>query len=402
MIVAAILVFATIVLFITEVFPLSISGIFGMLLLIGTGILTFTEAFSAISGSIVAICFGMMVVGSAMFKSGLVDTIGRFAIKLSKGNDKALIWVLTWLCFFLAAFLSNTTVVVLGFTLAAGVVKASPTMKMRNIAMPMAFATCFGGQCTLIGTTSNLAASGILEKMTGSPLGMWTQTSVGLAVGIPVCLLLCFLAVPLGNRIWGDRPEASFIVKEAEPAKDKKKLWAMAIIMIGLIICWVFNILTVANGALLGACLVIMLGIVDIKTAFSDVDWNICIWLGIILALPTAITNSGISDWLALPVLRIVDFGGQPWLSVAFVIFFTWILTHIISTPPVWASCCRSRSASARPPASAPCPTPSASPSSVRWPSRPRWAPASWPTSPWPDTVSGTSFASAGPLPSRR
>lgn len=331
MLLAGILVLFTIVLFITEVFPLSISGILGMLLLVFTGILSYSDAFSSIASSTVGICFGMMIVCSAMFQSGLVDVIGRAAVRLAKGNEKALLWILTWLCFILAAFLSNTTVVVLGFTLAAGVVKASPNMKMRNLAMPMAFATCFGGQCTLIGTTSNLVGSGILETYTGSPFGMWTMAPVGIIVGVIVCTVMCLITPRLGGRIWGDRPECSFIVKETVPATDKRKLWTMSIIMVLLIVGWVFSIIPVAEGALLAACAVIILRIVDIKTAFDDVDWNICIWLGIILALPKAISNSGLSDWLAEHVLSIVDLANSPWLAFAFIIFFTWVLTHLIS-----------------------------------------------------------------------
>ena len=331
MIIAGVLVIFTIILFITEKLPLSISGILGMLLLVLTGILSFDEAFSPIASSTVGICFGMMIVCTAMFQSGLVDVIGRAAIRLARGNETALLWVLVWLCFVLAAFLSNTTVVVLGFTLAAGVVKASPNIKMRNLAMPIAFATCFGGQCTLIGTTSNLVGSGVYETYTGSPFGMWTMTPVGLLVGVPVCLVMCLITQKLGNKIWGDRPEVAFIVKETVPATDKRKLWTMAIIMIALIVCWVTQIVPVAEGALLAACLVIILRIVDIKTAFDDVNWDICIWLGIILALPTAIQNSGLSDWLATNVLSVVDAGTQPWLAFAFIITFAWVLTHFIS-----------------------------------------------------------------------
>jgi sodium-dependent dicarboxylate transporter 2/3/5 len=331
MITAAVLVIFTIVLFITEIWPLSISGILGMLLLCITGILKFNDAFAPIASSTVGICFGMMIVSSAMFESGLVDLIGRAAVKLAKGSEKALLWILVWLCFILAAFLSNTTVVVLGFTLAAGVVKASPNIKLRNIAMPIAFATCFGGQCTLIGTTSNLVGSGILKEATGKGFEMFTQLPVGLCVGVPTCLLMCIIGPRLGNRIWGDRPEESFVLKETAPAKDPKKMWTMGIIMIALIVVWVTELLDLATGALLAACLVIILKIVDFKTAFHDVNWDICIWLGIILALPRAITSSGLHTWLADNVLKVVDLAGNPWGAFAFFIVFTFILTHLIS-----------------------------------------------------------------------
>lgn len=331
MILAAVLVIFTIILFITEILPLSIGGIFGMLLMVITGVLEFNDAFSSIASSTVAICFGMMIVSSAMFESGLVDVIGKAAVKFAKGSEKALLWILVWLCFILAAFLSNTTVVVLGFTLAAGVVKASPNIKLRNIAMPMAFATCFGGQCTLIGTTSNLVGSGILETATGKGFSMFTTLPVGLIVGIPTCLLMCIFGPKIGNRIWGDRPEEKFVLKETTPATDKKKMITMAVIMAALIIVWVTEILDLATGAMLAACLVIILKIVPFKTAYNDVNWDICIWLGIILALPKAITNSGLHTWLADNVLSVIDFAGNPWGAFAFFIVFTFILTHLIS-----------------------------------------------------------------------
>jgi di/tricarboxylate transporter len=142
---------------------------------------------------------------------------------------------------------------------------------------------------------------------------------------------MCLIAFPLGNRIWEDRPEASFIIKDTSLKTDKRKMWIMAVIIIALIICWVFEFLPVAEGALLAACLVIMFQIIDIKSAFADVDWNICIWLGIILALPTAISKSGLSGWLADNVLSRANMGGSPWMAFAFIITFAWVLTHFIS-----------------------------------------------------------------------
>lgn len=331
MILAAVLVVITVGLFIAEIFPLSISGILGMLLMVIFGVLKFSDAFGSIASSTVAICFGMMIVSSAMFESGLVDLIGKAAVKLAKGSEKALLWILVWLCFILAAFLNNTTVVVLGFTLAAGVVKASPNIKLRNIAMPIAFATCYGGQCTLIGTTANLVGSGQLETFTGKGFDMFTQLPVGLCVGIPCCLLMCIIGPKMGNKIWGDRPEEKFVLKEGTPATDKKKMITMAVIMILLVIGWVSGKVALEVGALAGAVLVILLKIVDFKTAFNDVNWDICIWLGIILALPKAITTSGLHTWLADNILSVVDFAGNPMGAFAFFIVFTNILTHLIS-----------------------------------------------------------------------
>ena len=83
MIIAAILVIATIVLFITEVLPLSIGGILGMLLLVIFKILPFNDAFSSIASSTVGICFGMMIVSYALFESCLVYKIGQSAVNLA-------------------------------------------------------------------------------------------------------------------------------------------------------------------------------------------------------------------------------------------------------------------------------------------------------------------------------
>jgi di/tricarboxylate transporter len=63
--------------------------------------------------------------------------------------------------------------------------------------MPISFATILGGTVTLIGTSTNLVVSGLLESSGKAPIGMFEITRVGLPVAIVGLLSLVILAPKL-------------------------------------------------------------------------------------------------------------------------------------------------------------------------------------------------------------
>src|SRR5690606_40605402 len=65
-------------------------------------------------------------------------------------------------------------------------------MSPSRYLMPLSFATILGGTLTVIGTSTNLVVSGLLEQGGFAPIGMFEITRIGL----PVALLgIAFLAL---------------------------------------------------------------------------------------------------------------------------------------------------------------------------------------------------------------
>ncbi len=67
--------------------------------------------------------------------------------------------------------------------------------------MPLSFAALLGGVVTVLGTSTNLVVSGLLDQSDGSPLGVFEMT----AIGLPVAVVGTLVLVLVGGRLVPDR-----------------------------------------------------------------------------------------------------------------------------------------------------------------------------------------------------
>ena len=96
----------------------------------------------------------------------------------------------------LSAFLSNTTAVAISLPAVLGLSRQSRVSPGR-VLIPLAFASMLGGTCTLIGTSTNLAASGMLQKMGMEPFSLFEFGQIGLVLVVVGTLYMSFL----GHRL---------------------------------------------------------------------------------------------------------------------------------------------------------------------------------------------------------
>ncbi len=67
--------------------------------------------------------------------------------------------------------------------------------------MPISFATILGGTITVIGTSTNLVVSGLMEQAGMKPIGMFEITRVG----VPVAIVGVGVLVLFAQRLLPDR-----------------------------------------------------------------------------------------------------------------------------------------------------------------------------------------------------
>lgn len=169
-----------IILFIGKWIPAAATGVLGCLLMVLTKVCTFEEAFGGFSSSIVILLASAMVVGIALFKTGAAQLIGRFIITATKNNEFLFLVVSCLVCGVLAMFLANTAILAAFIPIVDCVCEISPSMKRRNLLLPIAYSVMVGEACTLIGCTPQLTANALLLKLTGEQMTMWTLTAPGL------------------------------------------------------------------------------------------------------------------------------------------------------------------------------------------------------------------------------
>lgn len=180
-IVTLVLVLVALVLFAIEKLPVDVVGIILVLALIVTRVLTVQEGMSGFGNDIIITIGGLFILVGGLVKTGIVDDIGRRLHRVAGDNEFLLTALVMVVAAGSAAVLKNTTTTAMFLPVVMGLaVKAK--LAPSKLLMPLAFGAILGGSCTLIGTSTNLAVSGAIQRYGQPPLSMFELSKVGIMV----------------------------------------------------------------------------------------------------------------------------------------------------------------------------------------------------------------------------
>jgi di/tricarboxylate transporter len=126
----------------------------------------------------------MFILTYALERTGAISRALGALEGVSNIGPRGLLLVLMAGTAFVSAFINNTPVVVVGLPVAMHLAKRAG-VSASIFLIPLSYAAVFGGSCTLVGTSTNILASGLLADGGQAPLGMF---EIG-AVGLPLALL---------------------------------------------------------------------------------------------------------------------------------------------------------------------------------------------------------------------
>ncbi len=177
------LLIAVIVLFATEALSIDVVTLLLLLVLMGTGILTPSEAFAGFSSEVIVALASVFVITGALQESGVIDDVVRRITRFAPGTLRGILRLLLPLAAGLSAFMNNTTVAAVLVSPVSSLAREAKVAASRLL-MPMAYATILGGTCTLVGTSTNVAVSGYMASHGIGGAGMFEMTLAGLALAL--------------------------------------------------------------------------------------------------------------------------------------------------------------------------------------------------------------------------
>jgi di/tricarboxylate transporter len=163
------------------------------------GVISSREAFAGFSNAAPFTVAALYVLARAVEKTGAMQPLIDAALKGGETGRVALARLLAPVAGS-SAFLNNTPIVAMLVPAVSQWAErrgksASPYL------MPLSFATILGGTITVIGTSTNLLVSGLMEHAGMAPIGMFEITAVGLPVAFAgVGVLVMLTPVLLPNR----------------------------------------------------------------------------------------------------------------------------------------------------------------------------------------------------------
>jgi len=205
-IIVIIILIGSVILFATEVLRVDVVALIIMTVLIISGIISPEEGVSGFSNPATLTVASMYILSAALFKSGAVNSVGRYLAQLFRFNFWVAVFALMLLVGVISAFINNTPVVAIFIPLLATAL-SSTNHKLSKVLIPLSYASMFGGVCTLMGTSTNILVSGMAEQAGMEPIGMFEMTKLGglfLIAGIAYLMLIGIRLIPIrgeGNSL---------------------------------------------------------------------------------------------------------------------------------------------------------------------------------------------------------
>ncbi len=161
-----------------EWFPMALSALGGMSILLLFGILDDADLKAVFSNAAPLTIGAMFVLAEALSRTGVVDWIAHnFESWAGRSISRALV-ILALIVMPLSAFMNNTPVVVV-FLPVLMAFSRKTGLKATKLLIPLSFFSILGGTMTLIGTSTNLLVAGVAENQGQRPFGIFEITGLG-------------------------------------------------------------------------------------------------------------------------------------------------------------------------------------------------------------------------------
>ena len=321
-----------IVLFVIDKLPMATTAILGCALMVVFQVCSFGEAFGPFASSTVILTIGVMIIGATISETGLAATIGKWIVKVSKGSETKLIIGTYLVSSLMSAFLTNSAVLAIFIPIIMGLAMSNENFKAKNLIMPIAFGCVIGGASTLVGSTQQMTAQGLLEEAGIRTFKTFDFSLVGgllIVLGLIYCLTLGRL---FAKRIWGnDTEEAEYDFHPSEINSKKWEMIVIAIIFIATVVLYITEWLPLAVTSTSAALLCIITGCISQKKAISSVNWNIVGRLAGCLGIAKALSVSGGTDLIARGFTALVGDSMNPFLLFCIFVLFVQFTSEFIS-----------------------------------------------------------------------
>ena len=165
--------------------------------LLVTGIISTEQAFAGFSNPAPITVAALFVVAAAVEKTGALQPLIAATLGNGDGGRMRLLRLLAPTAA-ASAVLNNTPIVAM-LTPQVSDWASKRGQSASRYLMAISFATILGGVVTLVGTSTNLVVSGLMQQHGLPPIGMFELTRVGLPVavaGVAIVVLLAPLVLP--------------------------------------------------------------------------------------------------------------------------------------------------------------------------------------------------------------
>ncbi|MDJ0619434.1 MAG: SLC13 family permease [Calothrix sp. MO_192.B10] len=166
-------------LFVAEWFPSDIVAIIVALLLTLLGLVTPEESISGFSNSATITVMAMFVLSAGIARTGAIQILSDLLLKWGGKRPSQQIFTLGMIVGPITAFINNTAVVAVFLPIIEEWCDKQK-VSVSKLLIPLSFAAILGGMITVIGTSTNVLASGLSQQLGYGTFSLFQFTQLGL------------------------------------------------------------------------------------------------------------------------------------------------------------------------------------------------------------------------------
>lgn len=336
LVIALIITVLVIISFAVQVIPLPLTAMLGALAMVVFGIIEPADAISAFGSDTVMMVAGVIIIGNAIFETGLAEKLGASILNLPiiGGKEKRLLLIVMIIITVLSAFVSNTAAVAMFLPLVASIAQSSNgKIKKKNCYMAMGIASVVGGFCTQSGSTPQMVAQEILLETDGlRGLTFFELTKIGILIAIVMFIYFLTVGYRLQERCFNFPEVPNTSTTQQTVSQSTWKQVVSGLILVGCVIGFISGVLSFGIISLLSACACILTGCISQKRVFETMDWSTIIVLGGSIGFANGMEESGAVNLIGDALVNSFGQNGENVLLVfGMIILLTALLSNVMS-----------------------------------------------------------------------
>jgi len=293
---------------VTSVLPLMATSLLAMVLLPTTGVMSAKETYALFGNEAVFFILGAFILAAALIKCGLSSRVAIAILRRFGHTPRTLLLSLFLMNAFMSFFMSEHAVAAMTFPITLEIARVLRLPREgsnygRALFLAMAWGTQIGGIATLLGGGRAPLAIGMLRETTGQSysfaqwtLAAWPIVAILLVAGWQV--IVRFFPVDIDSVRAADVVIAEKMLRMGRPSAREKSI---GLVMATTLVAWIVGgeDFGLANIALGGVVVIFLLRLLTWPDLERYVNWGVLLMYGGAIALGSALTRSGASDWIA-------------------------------------------------------------------------------------------------------
>jgi di/tricarboxylate transporter len=202
--------------FIAAWLPVDITAISITVVLMILGLVTPDEGISGFSNSATITVMAMFILSDGIQRTGVISIVRDFLMDWGGKKPSQQIFVMGGIVGLITAFINNTAVVAVFIPIVEDWC-SKRNISVSKLLIPLSYSTVLGGTITLLGSSTNIVASGISQKLGYGGFSLFQFTVLGL---ITFAIGLIYLSIFAPKLLPDRKPATSDLVSQDYGLKD--------------------------------------------------------------------------------------------------------------------------------------------------------------------------------------